>query len=151
MGFQMGTSPRRGSVFRRAVEADEREFDLFVPRRCERGGFLGQKDAIDAVGVFFHQAQKAVFSGRFVVCNRRLDQMPRAVEFVVRAVGKALARLNHGIINIEVTVVLLMLLDPVDHPFRFGRKIGVFLAREDVRRALDPFRNVGIPEDMGEL
>ena len=75
---------------------------------------LFDKYLINVIGVLFHALQKAVAPGGFGIGYRRFKQMSGTVQFVAIAVGKALIRLAHGEIDVEIAVRTLMRSNIVD-------------------------------------
>ena len=75
------------------VQLYERQLYLFVTAGVERRRFLGDKRPFYAIDVFFHHVEKFVFARRLVICHRRLDKVPGAVQFVIAAVFENVLRL----------------------------------------------------------
>ena len=135
-------------VIRRAVHTDERKLDLLMSGGGEACRFFGHERLLDAVDVFFHELQKSVLARHLIVGDRRLHQVSRAVKLVPIAVGEALFGRAGDEVGVEITVLALIFFDLINDPFDLFYQNGVVFLVQDVRRALHPFGNVGIPEDV---
>ena len=102
---------------RRVPELHQRDLQLLVTGRCELRHHVPRvvhEYGLDVSRVFLHQTEKARVPHRIVIGDRRLDQMTRTVQLVVVPVREAMRRIDHGVVNVEVAVRMLVFLDLVD-------------------------------------
>ena len=67
---------------------------------------------------------------------------------MVVTVLKTVIRLYHRMIDIKIAVLVLMFFYFIDQGFHFGLQPIIRILCEDIRCALHPFGNVGIPKIM---
>lgn len=136
---------------RKIVKLDKRQLDLLVSRGEEGGALLLDKHTLDEIYVAKHGAVEFVLARCLVIRDSRLQKMSRAVKLVTIAHGKALPRLYHGIVDIEISVLPLIGNQIVDNAVSQRLKLRNGRQPRKVCHRLDPLCHVRVPEKVGAL
>ena len=109
---------------RAAVQTHKSELYLGMTRGSKCRGILPAKNCFDKLGIAAHKVEESALARRLIVGCCRFDEMSRAVELVMVAVGKALAGLDHSVPDVKISVGSHVSLNAVnqllDIAFEFG-------------------------------
>ena len=133
----------------RPVQLDQCQLDFFVAAVTTLLAWIRAKHRRDVINIPPHHVEKLAFTGRLKVSDCAFEHVPGAIEFVLVAeVCKAVHRLDHGKMGVQVTVRLLRRGNQINHVVGTFLQLGIGMRREAERRGFDPFAHVRIPENV---
>ncbi|KJR89790.1 uncharacterized protein SPSK_05984 [Sporothrix schenckii 1099-18] len=131
------------------VHAHEGQLNLRVAAVAVALVRVRAKGVVDVPHVLVHGLHQPVVFVVGAVRQRGLDQMAGVVQLVhVSQIGPALARRDHGVVDVEVAVRLLRAADHLDQRLDGGVDLGVVRVGQGVAGRLDPLGAVAVPEQV---
>lgn len=133
---------------RGAVQPHEGELYFGMPAGAEARVLLHIEALVNIIGILYHRGEQLFVGAALVQGDRRLDEVPRAVQLVIGAPRKDIFRLVHLKVAVEIAAGKLARADVGDRLVRPRFQLRVGLFREDVGDAFQPFGDVAVPKDM---
>ena len=100
--------------------------------------------------IAFHDVEELAPPRRLEIGDGAFEQVPGIVHLVVVAqVGPAVFRLALDVPAVEIAVGKLRLFEVVDDGVDLCLDLGIAAVMKGIARRLDPFADIGIPEDLG--
>src|SRR5262249_2641536 len=138
--------PQVASLARLAIELRERDLDLGMAVGTSRG--VVAEHVVDQIGKAAGAAEEGAVAPRPRGCDSRLDQMPRAIEFVAHLqVGPAPGGIDHLAPAIQISVGRLGGRDELDRLACEAVQLVRWLAVALPRERLEPLVDVRVAED----
>ena len=133
----------------RCGQLDQGQLDLLMAAVAAFLAFFRPEDRADVVRVAAHDVQQARLTGRLIMRDGGLDQMPGAVKFVVvPQVGPAPLGRDRREVGVQIPVRLLRPLQHSDDFIQQGVYLGVRVRRQAVRHRLHPLGDVRVPKNV---
>ena len=130
------------------IKAVQGQFNLLMAGRIKGCGMLLPEHTVNQRHVFFHNFKQFSLSGRLRIGDGGFRQMSCAVQLMIRPALKPFFRLHGCKVAVQVTVLPLMLLHPVNQLVHPRFQFFIPLLQQKICRSLDPFCHIGIPENM---